>query len=396
MAETMIADSAVNIRELCSSDPVGIENLPEQIVKKRLKEGFVFNLMLIGETGIGKSTLASSLFNITRCASTESLANCAVSLDDKTYDLTEKGVNLKLMLVESVGYGDQVNRMDNVKPIVEYIEDQFEAYLREELESERCLPRYDDTRIHACLYFICPTGHNLKSLDIFCMKQLHDKVNLIPIVAKSDCLSKDELERFKRTIKTTLVNEGIAFYRFPVCDEEISDTNAAWNDVIPFAVAASEDFVTVEGELKRARIFPWGTMLVEDEEHSEFLALKRSLIEVNMEDMREATHAVFYEAYRSARLTDLGCEDFEGKPLSYQNLYENQQAKFLRDENKLREKYVEKVKRTEKELEMEMSAMRNKYDTLMEELKEEEQNIHRLRSELEFEVSSYGKHGDGK
>ena len=62
------------------------------------------------------------------------------------------------------------------KPIVEYIDAQFEAYLQEELKIKRSLFNYHDTRIHACLYFIAPTGHSLKSLDLVTMKKLDSKV----------------------------------------------------------------------------------------------------------------------------------------------------------------------------------------------------------------------------
>lgn len=46
------------------------------------------------------------------------------------------------------------------KTVVDYINAQFEAYLQEELKVERMLHTYHDTRIHACLYFIAPTGHS--------------------------------------------------------------------------------------------------------------------------------------------------------------------------------------------------------------------------------------------
>lgn len=63
------------------------------------------------------------------------------------------------------------------KSIVEFIDAQFEAYLQEELKIKRTLHSYHDTRIHACLYFIAPTGHSLKSLDLVTMKKLDSKVS---------------------------------------------------------------------------------------------------------------------------------------------------------------------------------------------------------------------------
>lgn len=42
----------------------------------------------------------------------------------------------------------------------------------------------------------------LKSLDLVCMKKLDSKVNIIPVIAKADTISKPELMRFKVTIKS--------------------------------------------------------------------------------------------------------------------------------------------------------------------------------------------------
>lgn len=65
---------------------------------------------------------------------------------------------------------------------MEYIDAQFEAYLQEELKIKRSLFNYHDTRIHACLYFIAPTGHSLKSLDLVTMKKLDSKVLTVTLV----------------------------------------------------------------------------------------------------------------------------------------------------------------------------------------------------------------------
>ena len=61
-----------------------------------------------------------------------------------------------------------------------------------------------DMRVHACLYFIRPTGHTLKPLDIEVMKRLSSRVNLIPVVAKADTLSHADLAKYKERVSRTL------------------------------------------------------------------------------------------------------------------------------------------------------------------------------------------------
>jgi septin 3/9/12 len=47
------------------------------------------------------------------------------------------------------------------------------------------------------LYFINPTGHALRPIDVIVMKKLSEVVNVVPVIAKSDSLTLEERERFK-------------------------------------------------------------------------------------------------------------------------------------------------------------------------------------------------------
>lgn len=42
----------------------------------------------------------------------------------------------------------------------------------------------------------------LKPLDIECMKTLHHKVNIVPIIAKADALTQEELAQMKQTVRS--------------------------------------------------------------------------------------------------------------------------------------------------------------------------------------------------
>ena len=74
--------------------------------------------------------------------------------------LQESNVNLRLTVVSTAGFGDQINKENSVKSVVSYLDEQFEQYITEELKIKRDLIHFHDTRVHVCLYFIAPTGHS--------------------------------------------------------------------------------------------------------------------------------------------------------------------------------------------------------------------------------------------
>ena len=121
-----------------------------------------------------------------------------MSIQSISADIEENGVRLRLAVVDTPGFGDFVNNEDSWRPIVEYIEQRFDAYLDAENKVNRM--NIVDNRVHACVYFIQPTGHSLKPLDIEVMRRLHTKVNLIPVIAKSDTLTDEEITSFKARV----------------------------------------------------------------------------------------------------------------------------------------------------------------------------------------------------
>ena len=105
-----------------------------------------------------------------------------------------------LLFVLRIIFHDLVER--SLDPIIKYIKDQHSAYLRKELTAMRDR-HIQDTRIHCALYFINPSGHSLRPIDIIVMKKLSEVVNVVPVIAKADSLTLEERELFKQKVCTS-------------------------------------------------------------------------------------------------------------------------------------------------------------------------------------------------
>lgn len=141
---------------------VGFANLPNQVYRKAVKKGFEFNLMVIGESGLGKSTFINSLFlaelyNAADFPGTFERRKKTTFIDSTTVLLTEKGVNLRLTVVDTPGYGESIDNSNCWQPLVDHIDCKYEEYLNSESKINRKLP-INDQRVHCCLHFIAP-GH---------------------------------------------------------------------------------------------------------------------------------------------------------------------------------------------------------------------------------------------
>uniref|UniRef100_A0A8C1J5N6 Septin n=1 Tax=Cyprinus carpio TaxID=7962 RepID=A0A8C1J5N6_CYPCA len=376
------------MRTLSLSGHVGFDSLPDQLVSKSVCQGFSFNILCVGETGIGKSTLMNTLFNTTFENEEASHFQNGVHLRPRTYSLQESNVDLQLTIVDTVGFGDQVNKEESYKPIVDYIDAQFENFLEEELKIKRSLYNYHDSRIHICLYFIAPTGHSLKSLDL---------VNIIPIIAKADTISKSELQKFKIKIMSELVSNGVQIYQFPTDDEAVAEINSSMNAHLPFAVIGSSEEVQIGNKMVRARQYPWGVVQVENESHCDFVKLREMLIRVNMLDLREQTHARHYELYRRCKLEEMGFKDTDpdSEPFSLQETYVAKRREFIGElqlkEEQMRQMFVNKVKETEAELKEKERELHERFEMLKRSHQEEKRNLEEKRRDLEEEMNTFNR-----
>lgn len=114
------------------------------------------------------------------------------------------------------------------------------------------------------------------------MKKLHSKVNIVPVIAKADVLTKKEVSRLKLRILDEIKNNGIKIYPLPDCDsdedEDYKEQVRQLKDAVPFAVCGSTTLLEVKGKKVRGRLYPWGVVEVENPEHCDFIKLRTMLM----------------------------------------------------------------------------------------------------------------------
>ncbi|XP_058708446.1 septin-9 isoform X3 [Poecile atricapillus] len=289
---------------------VGIDAILEQLRRKAMKQGFEFNIMVVGQSGLGKSTLINTLFKskISRKSvqpTAEERIPKTIEIKSITHEIEEKGVRMKLTVIDTPGFGDHINNENCWQPIMKFINDQYEKYLQEEININR-KKRIPDTRVHCCIYFIPATGHSLRPLDIEFMKRLSKVVNIVPVIAKADTLTLEERDYFKQRIMADLLANGIDVYPQKEFDEDSEDrlVNEKFREMIPFAVVGSDQEYQVNGRRILGRKTKWGTIEVENTTHCEFAYLRDLLIRTHMQNIKDITSNIHFEAYRVKRLNE--------------------------------------------------------------------------------------------
>lgn len=274
-------------------------------------------------------------------------------------------------------FGENIDNTEvSWKPIVDEIDRRFDEYLEEETKVNRST--VIDNRVHALLYFIEPTGHALKPLDIEFMKQVHDKVNLIPVIARSDTLTEKEIESSKQMILEDIKNQDIRLFNPPLYENDDDETITSTKEIsekIPFAVVGSTNYIqTPDGRTVRGRSYPWGIIEVDNEEHCDFVKLRQLLIRNFMEELKETTGNVLYEKYRSVKLDKLGIKQDDSVFKEFDPVLKQEEEKQLHEaklnnmEAQMRSIFQQKVSREEKKLQETEADLFSKHKEMREKL----------------------------
>ncbi|KAG8465329.1 hypothetical protein KFE25_002636 [Diacronema lutheri] len=319
--------------------PSGSLNLGAQIHSELTRKGIAFNVMLVGEAGLGKSTCVRSLFRPFTPAgpraawlapTSDVLRPRTVGIVEHTLTVESDGYPVDFTIIDCPGYGDSLDARDSIAPILAYIRAKFAAHYDAHASGDRGA----DGRVHCCLYFI--GAHRLKGIDVQFMQALQRHVPILPLIAKSDTMTIAERAAFQELIREELRAAGVECLSMaatqpptmaaavPVAQPPATSAQPAapargtpapapahaaagaparsgGSALVsleelgaPFAVCASES---------GARAYPWGVCECEDARHSDLAKLRDVLLNANLLRARERTHELYELSYAAGRRT---------------------------------------------------------------------------------------------
>ncbi|KAG0435229.1 Cell division control protein 3 [Dictyocoela muelleri] len=233
---------------------IGVSNLPNEQYRHVLNNGISYNIMILGEEGLGKTSFINMILEQDIMPKTGSIK----------VDMTilERDFKVNLSVTE-------INTEDDIDA-VEIIKNGFIKY--NNLESQHRI--FEDCRTHVCLYFFEPSGIHIKPKDLNLMKKISEWTNLIPIVGRGDSYTNVE----KKLIRD---NIGCVFEACFKCDTIVE---------YPLFIISN-----------KMREYEWGTVYTFDQEISDTAKLKKILITNNLTDLIDETGS-FYHKYKNKNL----------------------------------------------------------------------------------------------
>jgi septin family protein len=163
----------------------------------------------------------------------------------------------------------------------------------------------------------------------------------------------------------------------------VSDETEHFQDVqplFPFTVIGSNTIIEYKGDQTRGRKYRWGTVAVTDEDHCDFVHLRRMIMDNCLYDLIDTTQRVHYAHYRATQLRAHGRRP---SVLQCDEAYESRieetkvslQEEMFKKEEEMRQNFVTKVREKEQELRQREESLLQKRNQLMQELEEEKNQL---------------------
>ncbi|KAI8866949.1 cell division/GTP binding protein, partial [Ramicandelaber brevisporus] len=301
--------------------PVPVASVPPAVPPPRKPRVEQFNMMAVGCRGLGKTAFLNTLCRSLPLSSKQYFATrqslmppppssngdnaAAAAAGLQQQQPGEFNERLLVTIIDTPGLDANPQTLDEqTDRLVRFLETQLQSHLTEETKVNRRETFAPSTLIHACLYFLDARLPGIPPHDLYVMKRLGTRVNIIPVVAKSDLLSIQDRDLFQLSFMYDHVNNqnNIRLFDFPLtADEEMKLTQRANRSLrarMPFFIMSNEEQITAIEIPILGRKFPWGLLDCMNPKHCDFALLRSILLNSHFRSLRDKSIAVIYEEYR--------------------------------------------------------------------------------------------------
>jgi len=346
-------------------------SLPIESVKLRPRV-IHLNIMVAGLSGLGKTTTCASLIESWQQqqpdhhpATLSSSLSSSSSIPSKTtvvidesrvYERYDPAANtiLRVRIIDTPGFGNRVNHKNSVTPIVNYIQKCRRQQLKQEMSPHSSnnnhnnnnnrhpnMERHQDqdksVLVHVCLYFLFP-GRFLE-IDKHFLKLIQKEVSIIPIIAKADTMTDEEISAYRSELYSLFQKEKINIYNVDQHDTDTDKDTTGQDDGGSSssnrshhhaATIKASGLQRMENKIESHRVaapatslplrrgrqcnellaiisrdgnYPWGNAKAFHSHHSDLLVIRNLLLSSHTETFIALANTS-YQKYRSKRIRD--------------------------------------------------------------------------------------------
>eukprot|EP00980_Cylindrotheca_fusiformis_P028659 scaffold22634_cov123-Cylindrotheca_fusiformis.AAC.6 len=265
-----------------------------------------FNIMIAGLSGLGKTTLCETLLDswtetpietttttggrklkasAHRSRPTRQTMEVQVSSPLEWHDRVANTI-LRVRIIDTPGFGNQINHQNSVQIITGYIQRCRREQLQLEQSKNPMQAEEDERLVHVCLYFLSP-GRFLE-IDRHFLRHVQKEIPIVPIIAKADTLTNEEIVHYRAMLKRTCQKEKIQIYDF---DLEQSSKSAIVNAATSALSSSNFNRGRRKGEalaiIARDGSYPWGKARSFDPNHSDLKLIRDLLLSEHTEKLLE-------------------------------------------------------------------------------------------------------------
>ncbi|CAD8089002.1 unnamed protein product [Paramecium sonneborni] len=248
--------------------------------KQRDHKPIQLNIMVVGQSGLGKSTFIDVLLK-KKLGTSQIIRDSTLQIQAIQGSINVNDFTLNIKFIDTPGFRHQYSLRQWLKLLSRYIKTQFNCYQQrqnlqyESKEKFQQLSQQDlDERVHVCFYFF--SGPRIQTEDLQALKKISALVNVIPILAKGDSYTKNEIIQLKQQFNDLINEYHIDLFKCQ-CNNNLNE-KSQFGSTPPFVIISSIEQFQIGNHLVYGRKFPWGICDIFNPQHSDLVILYKSLI----------------------------------------------------------------------------------------------------------------------